>query len=70
MKQVWYANDATGAGTCDDLRMFWDSLQTHGAGYGYHPNATKTHLVVKAEHAERARELFAGTGINITTEGK
>ena len=70
VKQVWYADDATGAGTCDDLRMFWDSLQTHGAGYGYHPNATKTHLVVKAEHAKRARELFAGTGINITTEGK
>lgn len=21
MKQVWYADDATGAGTCDDLRM-------------------------------------------------
>jgi hypothetical protein len=25
---------------------------------------------VKAEHAERARELFADTGINITAEGK
>ena len=25
---------------------------------------------MKAEHAERARELFAGTGINIITEGK
>ena len=32
--------------------------------------ACAVHLVVKAEHAERARELFAGTGINITTEGK
>ena len=33
VKQVWYADDATGAGTCDDLRMFWDSLLVHGAGY-------------------------------------
>ena len=60
MKQIWYADDATSAGTCDDLRIC----------YGYHPNAAKTHLVVKAEHAEKARELFAGTGINSTTEGK
>ena len=40
VKQVRYADDATGAGTCADLRVFWDSLQTHGAGYGYHPNAS------------------------------
>ena len=70
VKQAWYADDATGAGTCDDLKKWWDSLQAHGARYGYHPNAAKTNLVVKVEHAARARELFAGTGINITTEGK
>ena len=70
MKQVWYADNATGTGICDDLSMFWDSLQIHGVRYGYHPNAIKTHLIVKNEHVERARELFAGTGINITTEGK
>ena len=70
VKQVWYADDATGAGTCDDLRKWWESLQAYGTRYGYHPNASKTHLVVKIEHAARAREMFADTGINITTEGK
>ena len=55
---------------CDDLRKWWESLQAHGTRYGYHPNASKTHLVVKTEHAVRAREMFANTGINITTEGK
>ena len=70
VKQVWYADDASGAGTCEDLRKWWDSLQVHGAGYGYYPNASKTHLVVKTEHAVRAREMFADTDINITTEGK
>ena len=70
VKQVWYADDATDTGTCEDLRMWWDSLQVHGAGFGYHPNASKTNLVVKAEHVGRARELFADTDINITTEGK
>ena len=70
VKQVWYADDASGAGTCEDLRTFWNTLQAHGEIYGYHPNASKIHLVIKPEHAEKARELFAGTGINITTEGK
>ena len=70
VKQVWYADDATGAGTCDDLRKWWESLQAHGARYGYNPNTSKTHLVVKTEHAARAREMFADTDINITTEGK
>ena len=70
MKQIWYADDATGAGTCNDLRVFLGQSTGTWCCYGYHPNATKTHLVVKAEHAEKARELFAGTGINSTTEGK
>ena len=64
VKQVWYADDATGDGTCDDLRIFWNSLQEHAARYGNNPN------VMKEKHAEKAREIFAGTGINITTEGK
>ena len=70
VKQVWYADDATGACTCEDLRMWWDILQVHGASFGYRPNASKTNLMVKAEHVGRARKLFADTDINITTEGK
>ena len=31
VKQVWYADDASGAGTCDDLKIFWDSLKVHGS---------------------------------------
>ena len=70
VKQVWYADDASVAGTCEDLRTFWNTLQAHSDIYGYHPNARKTNLVIKPEHAEKARELFAGTGTNVTTEGK
>ena len=60
----------TGAGTCESLRKFWDNLLTLGTGYGYYPNGSKTHLVVKPEHIVKARELFADTDVNITTEGK
>ena len=39
VRQVWYADDATGAGSCEDLRSFWESMQKHGAAFGYHFNA-------------------------------
>ena len=37
---------------------------------GYYPKASKSWLVVKAEKEEEAREIFADTGIQITTEGR
>ena len=37
---------------------------------GYYPNPPKTHLVVKEEHEVCAMEIFDGTGVQITTEGK
>ena len=51
-------------------------LQIRGAGYkalcptSLSLSPSETHLVLKTEHAARAREMFANTGINITTEGK
>ena len=70
VKQVWYADDATGAASCSELRAWWDDLLKHGKGFGYHPNASKTHLVVKDQFLTKAKELFAGTNVNITTLGK
>ena len=70
VKQVWYADDATGVASCNDLRAWWDSLLEHGKGFGYHPNASKTHLIVKEQCLENAKQQFAGTNVNITVEGK
>ena len=36
----------------------------------YYPNSKKCWLVVKPEKEGRAKEMFAGTDINITTEGR
>ena len=41
-----------------------------GPKLGYNPNASKSWLVVKPQAEEKAREIFGGTGINITTKGK
>ena len=70
VKQVWYADDATGAATCHNLRDWWDKLSIIGPPFGYHPNASKTYLVVKEEHEGKARQIFANTAVNITTQGK
>ena len=70
VKQAWYADDATGASTCSDLRSWWDELTGLGPLFGYHPNPSKTYLVVKEELKESATQVFADTGVNVTTEGK
>ena len=38
--------------------------------YGYFANAAKTFLVVKNEKFSEAKEVFAGTGIQIPIEGR
>ena len=49
------------------IRAWWDDLSDQGPIFGYHPNASKTYLVVKQEHEARAAQLFADTDVHITT---
>ena len=68
--QSWYADDAAAGGRLRPLSSWWHKLKTVGPCYGYHPNPSKTWLVVKSEHLEAAKELFEGTGINVTEGGR
>ena len=45
--QVWYADDATAGASLKHLKEWWDHIVELGPDYGYHPNATKTWLIVK-----------------------
>ncbi len=67
--QVWYADDASCAGTCRNLKKWWDYIRTTGPKYGYFPKNSKSHLVVKPEFEENAKSIFEGTDIHITTGG-
>lgn len=67
LKKIFYADDGGGAGSLDDLHSWWQDLQQQGPPLGYFPNATKTWLIVKPEHQQRAEEMFAD--VNITSEG-
>ena len=51
-----------------NVRQWWDKIE-FGPYLGYFPKASKSWLVVKAEKLEKTKEMFAGTGANITTEG-
>eukprot|EP00117_Sycon_ciliatum_P038353 scpid42091/ scgid2002/ len=67
--QSWFADDDSGAGLLARLRNYWDELRAIGPGYGYYPNASKTVLITKPEHLDRAREIFFDSGIQITAAG-
>ena len=42
---------------------------TEGPKYGYHPKPSKSFLIVKQYYKEYGERIFAGSNINITTEG-
>ena len=67
--QAWYADDDAAADHLEPLRQYWEEISNAGPGYGYFPNASKTVLLVKPENANRARELFADTGIPVSSSG-
>ena len=67
-KQYWYLDNATGSGSLDDVRQWWNELEESGSELGSFPNAKKCWLIVKP-CKEVARDFFAGTAINATAEG-
>ena len=69
--QVWYADDSTGGGTLDELRDWWVQLCESGPKYGYHPNPSKTILIVKdPADLSRAQDMFGPLGVIVTGEGQ
>ena len=68
-KQVWFADDGTGADKLDALRKWWDVLLEKGPAYGYFPKPTKTWLIVKEDKLQEAKLIFKDTGVKITSDG-
>ena len=65
-----YADDLTGSGTIDALKVWWDLVVYYGPFIGYYAKPSKSWLIVKPEHKEYAEQVFAGTGLQITTQGQ
>ena len=69
-RQSAYADDLTGAGTIDQLKRWWDLVIKYGPYIGYYAKPGKSWLIVKEEYKSKAEEVFAGSGLQITTEGR
>ena len=63
VNQVWYADDASGAGKNINLRTWWDQLNILGPKFGYYTNPSKTWLVTKESTLDHAAAAFADTGV-------
>ena len=63
---IWYADDAQATGKIESLRHWWNKIIQRGQGYGYFANASKTILVVKPNHIEKAQMIFQDTGVKLT----
>ena len=54
----------------EQLKRWWDLLNEIGPLYGYFPNSAKTHILVKSQHIDKAKEIFKDTAIRVSEEGK
>ena len=68
-KHVAFADDLTGAGNLEEIKIWWDTLITEGPKYGYYPKPSKSFLIAKQHYKEYAERIFVGSNIKITTEG-
>ena len=57
-KQCWFADDATGSGTLENVMRWWDELSSSRPALGCFPNAKKCWLITKPEKEEEARAVF------------
>ena len=69
-KQIWYADDAAAMGKLADLRAWWNHLTREGPDFGYYPSPSKTWLVTKEGCQAAGLSTFAGTGVNVTSDGR
>ena len=65
--QVWYADDASAAGSLSSIRAWWDRIKSLGPAIGYYANRCKTWLVTKEQHLPKAEELFKDIDVKITS---
>ena len=70
VRQAWFADDATAAGSLSGLHKWWSGLVKLGTAYGYHVKPSKSWLIVKPDYFNLAKEVFADCGVGIIAEGK
>ena len=68
--KAWYADNASVSGGIDKLYKSLDLLLTICPQHGYYVNPSKTWLITKPSHYERAKLKFGDNNIHITIEDR
>ena len=65
------ADDISGAGSLDDLIIWWKNVISEGKKFGYLVNEKKSWLILKdSGRLQESQRLFSNTGIKLTTDGQ
>ena len=70
VKQVAFADDLSGTGTIESLKLWWDKVVLLGPKIGYYAKPSKSWLIVKPQYLERANEIFHKSELKITSQGR
>ena len=70
INQVWYADDASGAGKVNRLHEWWDLINTEGPKFGHSTNTSKTWPDTKEDYLSNAVAAFADKDLKVTSEGR
>ena len=71
VKQVWLADDASAAGSLQNLLEVFIFLQDEGKCYGYYISTKRSWLILKNESDfSSAKDLFRECETQVTTEGQ
>ena len=70
-RQVYLADDISGAGSLDDLIIWWKNVISEGKKFGYLVNEKKSWLILKDHgNLQEGQRLFSNTGIKLTNDGQ
>ena len=67
-KEVAFADDFTVAGKASEIKAYWDILQQQGLLFGYFPKPSKSYLIVKEQHLNKAVDVFMGSKVKVTSK--
>ena len=71
VRQVCLADVISGAGSLNDLIIWWKNVIAEGKKIGYLVNEKKSWLILKDHgNLQEAQRLFSNTGIKLTTDGQ
>ena len=63
--QTWYADDARALGTFAILKIYFDSITRQGPGRGYHPEPSKSVLIICLENIQYRKVFGARHGFKV-----